>query len=63
MFKDLNDWFEEFRMYHRKDSRVVKERDDLMSATRHAVMMLRDAKTLDWYRLDGARHRVSQFGT
>jgi hypothetical protein len=27
----------------------VKERDDLMSATRDAVMMLRDAKILDWY--------------
>jgi hypothetical protein len=49
VFKDLNDWFEEFRLYHRKDGRVVKERDDLMSATRYAVMMLRDAKTLDWY--------------
>jgi hypothetical protein len=49
VFKDLNDWFEEFRLYHRKDGRAVKERDDLMSATRHAVMMLRDAKTLDWY--------------
>ena len=29
--------------------RVVKERDDLMSATRHAVMMLRSAKTVDFY--------------
>jgi hypothetical protein len=38
-----------FRLYHRKDGRVVKERDDLMSATRYAIMMLRDAKTLDWY--------------
>jgi hypothetical protein len=27
----------------------VKERDDLMSATRYAVMMLRNAKTLDHY--------------
>jgi hypothetical protein len=28
---------------------VVKERDDLMSATRYAVMMLRSAKTADLY--------------
>ena len=29
--------------------RVVKERDDLMTATRYAVMMLRSAKTADFY--------------
>jgi hypothetical protein len=47
VFRHLNDWFEEFRLYHRKDGRVVKEGDDLMSATRYAVMMLRCASTLD----------------
>ncbi|HEX2353927.1 MAG TPA: DNA packaging protein, partial [Xanthobacteraceae bacterium] len=31
--------------YHRKDGRVHKEGDDLMSATRYAVMMLRYACT------------------
>lgn len=41
VFDNLNDWFEEFRLYHRKDGVVVKLRDDLMSATRYAVMMLR----------------------
>jgi hypothetical protein len=41
--RDLNDWFEEFRLYHRKDGKVVKEGDDLMSATRYAIMMLRFA--------------------
>ena len=47
VFKHLNDWFEEFRLYHRKDGRVFKERDDLMSATRYAVTMLRHrARTL-----------------
>jgi phage terminase large subunit-like protein len=45
VFKHLNDWFEEFRLYHRKDGRVHKEGDDLMSATRYAVMMLRYART------------------
>lgn len=37
----LNDWWEEFRMYHRQDGKIVKLRDDLMSATRYGMMMLR----------------------
>ncbi|WP_204259581.1 terminase large subunit domain-containing protein [Lichenicola cladoniae] len=41
VFRNLGDWFEEFRLYHRKDGRVVKERDDLMSATRYGSMSLR----------------------
>jgi hypothetical protein len=45
VLKHLNEWFEEFRLYHRKDGRVHKEGDDLMSATRYAVMMLRYAAT------------------
>jgi phage terminase large subunit-like protein len=40
----LNDWWEEFRLYHRKDGQIVKEGDDLMSATRYALMMLRAAQ-------------------
>jgi len=43
--KHLHDWWEEFRLYHREDGKVVKENDDLMSATRYALMMLRHAKT------------------
>ena len=42
--KHLTEWFDEFRLYHRKDGKVVKERDDLMSATRYAIMMLRFAE-------------------
>lgn len=41
----LGDWWEEFRTYHRKDGRIVKEGDDLMAATRYGVMMLRHART------------------
>ncbi|MCW5750869.1 MAG: terminase family protein [Alphaproteobacteria bacterium] len=41
----LAEWFDEFRLYHRKDGRIVKEHDDLMSATRYALMMLRKART------------------
>lgn len=43
VFANLTDWFEEFRLYHRKDGKVVKEADDLMSATRYALMMKRHA--------------------
>lgn len=45
VFSHLNDWFEEFRLYHRKDGLIVKDGDDLMSATRYAAMMRRFAKT------------------
>lgn len=41
--RHLQDWFEEFRLYHRKDGLIVKVRDDLMSATRVAVMAKRFA--------------------
>jgi phage terminase large subunit-like protein len=41
----LADWWEEFRLYHRKDGVIVKEGDDLMSATRYALMAIRYART------------------
>ena len=40
----LSEWWEEFRHYHRKEGKIVKIRDDLLSATRMAVMMLRYAR-------------------
>ena len=41
----LADWFEEYRMYYRDEKGlIVKEGDDLMSATRVATMMMRHAK-------------------
>lgn len=43
VFSNLNEWFEEFRIYHRKDGIVVKLRDDIMSATRYGVMMIRES--------------------
>lgn len=45
VFRHLEDWWQEFRLYHRKDGKVVKEMDDLMAATRYAVMMKRAAIT------------------
>jgi phage terminase large subunit-like protein len=41
--RHLTEWFEEFRLYHRKDGLIVKIRDDLMSATRVAIMAKRKA--------------------
>ena len=45
VFSHLSDWFEEFRMYHRKDGKIVKEMDDLLSSSRYAMMMKRFAIT------------------
>lgn len=39
-------WMEEFRLYHRDDGRIVKEYDDLISASRYAMMMLRHARAV-----------------
>ena len=44
VFANLLPWFEEKRLYHRKDNQVVKIREDIMSATRYAVMMCRFAQ-------------------
>jgi hypothetical protein len=44
VFSTLAGWFAEKRGYHRKNGIIVKERDDLMSATRVALMMRRFAE-------------------
>src|SRR3712207_8927855 len=36
VFAHLEDWFAEFRLYHRKDGLIVKENDDRISAARYA---------------------------
>ena len=41
VFSTEEEWLSEFRMYHRKEGQIVKLNDDLMSATRIAVMMKR----------------------
>lgn len=43
VFSHLTEWFEEFRLYHRKDGKIVKEADDLISSSRYAYMMRRMA--------------------
>lgn len=47
VFSNLSEWFDEKRLYHRDDhGNIVKERDDLLSATRYAYMMSRNALTM-----------------
>ena len=45
VFSHLNDWFEEFRLYHRENGKIVAIGEDILSATRYGVMMLRHAIT------------------
>lgn len=45
----LTPWFEEYRMYHRKKGLIVKLNDDIMSASRIAMMMRRKAKRLQTF--------------
>lgn len=43
VFSHLEDWFAEFRLYHRKDGKIVDINDDVLSATRYACMSIRHA--------------------
>lgn len=43
VFDHLEDWFTEFRLYHRKDGLIVKLNDDRLSSSRYAMMMKRFA--------------------
>jgi len=45
VFRHLGDWLEEYRQYHRDKGVIVKVYDDLISATRIAIMDLRYATT------------------
>ena len=62
VFSTCVGWFAEFRDYHRKDGKVVKEFDDLMSATRYAMMMLREARLPHRRKVGRARAAYSMFG-
>ena len=43
VFSTCGGWLQEFRLYHRVNGMIVKERDDRISASRYAMMMLRHA--------------------
>lgn len=68
VFSHLEEFFEEFRMYHRKDGQIVKLMDDILSACRYGIMMKREAKTEDEVKgsplghLFGTRLGVSGMG-
>ncbi len=59
VFSTLSDWFEEFRMYHRKGGKVVAIRDDIMSATRYAFQSQRFAVSGKRPNVD-KRHTVQE---
>lgn len=66
VFSHLNDWWEEFRLYHREDGKIVKLRDDVMDATRTALMMLRfamSAAEIDFEQEDYERNDASRSTT
>ena len=44
VFRGNDQWIEEFRYYRREDGLIVKERDDLISSSRYAIMMRRSAR-------------------
>lgn len=48
VFNTCVEWFEEYRLYHRKDGEIVKLNDDLMSATRTAFVDRRHARNVLW---------------
>ena len=46
VFDHLVDWLDEYRTYHLKNGRIVKEHDDLMDATRYGFMMVHRAQAV-----------------
>jgi len=38
-----DDFWEGYRLYHRKDGKIIKENDDFICAVRYAIMMKREA--------------------
>ena len=56
VFSHLYEWFQEFRSYHRKDGKIMPLNDDLMSATRYAMMAEMYAiagRDKSWNNFDG----------
>ena len=43
VFSTLSEWWQEFRIYHRKDGRIQTVNDDVMAASRYAALSLRYA--------------------
>lgn len=47
VFSTCTQWFEEKRLYYRDEGKVIKLNDDLICASRYAMMMLRHARVVD----------------
>lgn len=67
VFRHLIEWFEEKRMYHRREGKVWKEFDDLMACSRYLLMALRFARrvnkprgTLNGYPIGEETHYAKQ---
>lgn len=62
VFSHCLEWFEEFRLYHREDGLIVKKMDDLLSASRYALMDLRfaEAKRVHTWRDKAAAHAAKE---
>lgn len=66
VFSTCGGWLQEFRLYHRVDGLIVKERDDRISASRYALMMRRFAITepreeLEEWRDDAGRNSATGY--
>lgn len=46
VFSHLSKWFNEKATYHTKDGKVVRFNEDIMSATRYGIMMLRHSEAV-----------------
>ena len=44
VFRTCKEWFDEYRLYHREEGKIVALGDDIMSATRYAFQSLRFAE-------------------
>jgi hypothetical protein len=65
VFNTLLDWFEEFRLFHRKDGKVVKEGDDLLAAKRDDASLCRadlpeERTAAPAWILGSIRHRLDE---
>jgi len=56
VFTSCPRWFAEVRIYHRKEGQVVKLKDDLISASRVAMMMRRIARVREDYNRVPVKH-------
>lgn len=66
VFSTCGGWLQEFRLYHRVDGLIVKERDDRISSSRYGLMMLRYAITQPFdedeeWRDDGGRNPTTGY--